>query len=215
MLDSLLPSAAQRNSLEKATAKYEHNREALASYLVARGIGREAAFAQRLGHVSEPEPGHERFVGMMSLPYVSPGGVLSIKFRRLEGEGPKYDSPPRQHAHLYNAGVLTDPKLTRAVICEGELDAILCTHELGLPAVGTPGTTWLDHWPRCFADFDEVLIIADHDVKADGSSPGLKHAKKVQSTISRARIVMPPPGLDLGDWFLAEGREAVLKGILG
>ena len=215
MLDSLLPSAAHRNSLERATAHFEKERDGLASYLLARGIGKEGATTGRLGLVCDAPPGFERFEGMMSIPYVTPAGVVSMKFRRLEGDGPKYDSPSGQHAHLYNAGVLIDPKLERAVICEGELDAILCTHELGLPAVGTPGTSWLEHWARCFADFDEVLVVADHDVKPDGSSPGLKHAKKVNAAIPRARVVVPPPGLDLGEWFLSEGREAVLKGILG
>lgn len=215
MLDSLLPSVAQRSSLEKATGLFEENRDALASYLLARGIGKEAAFAQRLGCVSDDAPpGFERFRGMMSVPYATPGGVVHMKFRRIDGSehGPKYDSLS-MHAHLYNAGVLADPKMDRVVITEGELDAILCTHEVGVPAVGTPGTTWLEHWPRCFSDLDDIVIVADHDVKPDGSSPGLKHAKKVQATIGRARIVTPPPGMDLGEWYLAEGREAVLKGM--
>lgn len=214
MLDSLLPSAAQKNSLETAAAIFAEDRDALASYLLERGIGRDAACAQLLGHVSDdPPPGFERFRGMMSIPYVLPGGVVHMKFRRIDGtEGQKYDSLS-MHAHLYNAGVLANPKLDRVVITEGELDAVLCTHELGLPAVGTPGTTWLEHWDRCFSDLDDIVIVADHDVKPDGSSPGLKHAKKINAAIPRARVVVPPPGMDLGEWYMTEGREAVLKGL--
>lgn len=219
MLDSLLPSSAQLNSLERATARYHENVEAVASFLVSRGIGKEAAYEQRLGLVSDPLPGHERFAGHMSLPYQTVGGVVAIKFRCIADHNCKdvgcqrYDQPSGQKVHLFNAGVLATTKADVVAVCEGELDAILCTHELGIPAVGTAAGTWLDHYPRCFADFEEVVIIADHDVKPDGSSPGIKHAKRVQATISRSRIVVPPAGLDLGEWVAQEGREAVLKGI--
>lgn len=221
MLDSLLPSSAQLNSLEMATARYHENVEAVASFLVSRGIGKEAAFAQRLGLVSDPMVGHERFVGHMSIPYRTVAGTVAIKFRCIADHICKdvgcqrYDQPSGQKVHLYNAGVLATTRADVVAVCEGELDAILCTHELGIPAVGTAAGTWLDHYPRCFADFEEVIIIADHDVKPDGSSPGIKHAKKVQSTIPRSRIVTPPAGMDLGEWFITEGREAVLKGIVG
>jgi hypothetical protein len=219
LLDSLLPAAAQLNSLAKATARYEENVEALASFLRARGISREAAIASHLGHVSDPMPGHEKVAGFMSIPYCTGGGVMALKFRCIADHNCKevgcqrYDQPAGQKVHLFNAGILATTKSDMVAVCEGELDAILCTHELGIPAVGTAAGTWLDHYPRCFADFEEIIVIADHDVKADGSSPGIKHAKKVQSTVSRSRIVMPPPGMDLGDWFLSVGREAVLKGV--
>lgn len=213
MLDSLLPSNAHRSLLERATAKYEENVDDLASFLGARGIGRAAATGQRLGLVCEPEPGHERFVGFMSIPYVTKGGVVSMKFRRLEGDGPKYDSPPGQQAHLYGVSTLLDPLADTVLVCEGELDALAAHAQLGVPAVGTPGTTWLDHWPRCLADFDRVLIIADNDLKDDGSNPGVKHAKKVQGSISESRIVLPPAGLDMTDWLLRDGAESVAKEI--
>ena len=212
-LDSVLPASAQMKFLEKATALYEQNVEALASYLGARGIGHEAALGQRLGLASDPLPGHERFRGWMSIPYCTPGGVVAMKFRRLDDGTPKYDSPAGQKIKLYNAGVLASTRSDTVLICEGEMDAIVGTYTLGIPTVGTWGTNWLDHHPRCFADFEEVIIIADNDIKDDGSNPGLKHAKHVQQSISRSRIVTPPPGMDLGEWVLSAGREAVLKGI--
>ena len=202
-----------------AAARYHENVEALASFLRARGISREAAIASRLGSVSDPMPGHEKVVGFMSIPYRVPSGVVAMKFRCIADHKCKdagcqrYDQPAGQKVHLFNAGVLATTKADVVAVCEGELDAILCTHELGIPAVGTAAGTWLEHYPRCFADFEEVIIIADHDVKPDGSSPGIKHAKKVQSTLSRSRIVTPPAGMDLGEWFLTAGREAVLRGI--
>lgn len=218
-MDSLLPASAQLNSLAKATEAYAKNVEALASFLVARGIGKEAAFGQRLGLVSDPIQGHEKVRGFMSIPYLTPAGALAMKFRCIEDHNCKvvgcqrYDQPAGQKVHLFNAGLMATTKADVVAVCEGELDAILCTHELGIPAVGTAAGTWLEHYPRCFADFEEVIIIADHDVKPDGSSPGIKHARKVQGTVARSRIVTPPSGMDLGEWYLSEGREAVLKGI--
>lgn len=155
----------------------------------------------------------------MSVPYLTARGTVGMKFRCIADHHCKevgcqrYDQPAGQKVHLFNAGILASTKSDVVAVCEGELDAILCTWELGIPAVGTAAGTWLDHYPRCFADFEEVIVIADHDVKPDGSSPGIKHAKKVQSTVSRSRIVTPPAGMDLGEWFLTAGREAVLKGI--
>lgn len=214
MLDSLIPSSSLRASLEHATAMYEKNVEDLASYLVTRGIGRDAALGARLGKVCEPAPGHERFVGMMSIPYLTPGGPVAIKFRRLDDEHPKYDGPSGQHARLFNAGLLADTDSDTVLICEGELDAVVGTHVLGVPSVGRPGGgTWLDHWSRCFADFERVLIVADNDDKPDGSNPGLKSAKSVQKHIPDSQLVLPPLGMDLGEWVLAEGAEAVKKGL--
>lgn len=219
MLDSLLPSAAQLRTLAEATGRYAEHLDEAGPFLVSRGITHQSAIAARLGVVRDPLPGHERFVGHLAISYPTAGNVVAMKFRCIADHNCKevgcqrYDQPAGQKVHLFNAGVLASTKSDVVAVCEGELDAILCTHELGIPAVGTAAGTWLEHYPRCFADFEEVLIIADHDVKPDGSSPGIKHARKVQGTMSRSRIITPPPGLDIGEWFVQEGREAVMKGI--
>lgn len=203
-------SPSLRSSLEKATATFAANVDHLASFLTPRGIDRAVAVAFRLGFVSDEIPGYERFVGMMSVPYVTPGGVVAVKFRRLNGDLPKYDAPSGQHARLYNVAAFQAPGDVIA-ICEGELDAVVCTSVVGVPAVGTPGTTFLEHWPRCFADHARVLIVADNDEKDDGSNPGLKHAKSVQKSIPNSQIIMPPTGCDLGEWVLRDGADVVRK----
>jgi DNA primase len=216
-LDSLMLSASQRNSLELATARYEQNVERAGSYLQGRGIGREAALAARLGFVSDPISGHERFEGWLSIPYCTPGGVVAMKFRRL-GEGtPKYDGPGGQKLRLYNAGLLANTTGEVVVIVEGELDAIIGTRVVGVPTVGTWGTNWLDHHPRCFADFARVLVVADHDepkVVKEGEKPvqvGVRQAKKIAATIPHSEVIMPPLGLDLTDWVLQAGADEVRK----
>jgi hypothetical protein len=217
VLDSLLLSSSQRASLDQATALYHSNVEALGSYLEPRGISRGAALSAHLGLVSDPIPGHERFKGWMSIPYLTQAGTVAMKFRCIADHDCKaehcqrYDAPSGQKARLFNAGVLAKGGEVCAVL-EGELKALVCTHEVGVPAVGTSAGIWLEHWPRCFADFNRVVVIADNDQKEDGSNPGLKHAKdKVMKTLPNAELVIPPPGVQLDEWVLAEGVEMVRK----
>lgn len=218
MLDSMLLSSVQKNSLEKAVAKYAATVDDLASYLVARGISKEAAFAQRLGCVSDPEPGHERFRGWLALPFLTEAGVVAMKFRCASDHDCKavdcqrYDAPAGQKARLFNAGALARGGEVCAV-AEGEIKAIVATHELGIPTVGTSAGVWLDHWNRCLADFDRVLVIADNDIKSDGSNPGVRHAKKVLATLPQGELVTPPAGVDIDDWVLKVGAEEVRNAI--
>lgn len=211
MLDSLLLSNALRGSLEGATAAFEANLHLAQEFLTARGIASEAtARLYRFGVVSNDYPGFERFAGMMSIPYLTPAGVVAIKFRALDPEQkPKYNAPEAQQTRLYNVAALhTDGSVV--AICEGELDALAMTELVGIPAVGVPGASnWADWYPRAFADYETVLVIGDNDTKEDGSNPGLKHARKVVKSIPGARLVLPPAGEDLNSWYLKEGREAV------
>lgn len=213
MLDSLNLSVSARKTLALAAETYAQNVFELEGFLTARGIGESAALGHLLGKVCDPLPGHERLEGMMSIPYLTPAGVVALKFRQLDPERtPKYDAPSGQHARLYNVSALQSMGDTVA-ICEGELDAIVMSEVVGIPAVGVPGASnWQDHWPRCFSDYESVLVIADNDVKEDGSNPGLKHAKRVTKGISGGRLVLPPAGLDLTDWVLEHGAEAVRTG---
>lgn len=209
MLSSLIVSSSQIEYLDRAAAAYAANVDLAAPYLVSRGIGQQAALGSRLGFVATPEPGHERFRGMVSIPYLLPVGVVAFKFRRLQGEGKKYDSPVGQHSRLYNAGVLASGGDLVAV-CEGEFDAIKVQQDLGIPAVAVPGTdNWRPHMARCFADWDRVIVFADHDVKENGSDPGLKHAKRLVKEIANAELVIPPGRADVTEWLMSEGVDRV------
>lgn len=218
MLDSLMLSDSVRLSLEEATARYAASVDQAAEYLVARGISHEAALDFRLGRVVDPVSGHDRFRGMLSIPYLSVGGVTAIKFRCLEDHdhrahgGGKYDGPS-QKARLFNSRACSTGG-DLAIITEGELDAVVAQSVLGVPAVGTPGTTWMKHWPRILSDFDRVIVVADHDAKEDGSDPGVKHADKVRRSIVGSEVVVPPEGYDLTEWVLAEGADRV-KEVMG
>jgi hypothetical protein len=207
VLDSLLLAESQRRSLAEATQRYAAAVDQAAAYLVGRGIGREAAIGSHLGFVADPVPGHERFAGMLSIPYLTVSGPVAIKFRRLQGEGQKYDGPAGQHRRLYNARACSKGGPVVA-ICEGELDAVCVESNLGIPAVAAPGVHWADHWSRCFADFDRIVVFADNDLHEDGSNPGKKHGEKLARTLS-AEMVLPPVGCDVSDWIALEGADVV------
>lgn len=210
-LDGLLLTKSLRASLEKATETYAANVEEVGPYLGARGISRETAVSFRLGSVSNALPGHERFQGMLCIPYLDAyGRTVSLKFRNLQdGARPKYDQPAAQQPRLFNVQALT-ADVDRVAVCEGELDAVLLT-QLGIPAVGIPGASHhRPHWIRCFADY-EVLVVADNDLKDDGSNPGMTHARKlVKEFDGKAKLVIPPEGMDLTDWVTASGADEVL-----
>lgn len=224
MLDSLALSASQRNALAEAAHRYHNTVEDVAPYLAGRGLTKAHADSFLLGAVSDPMPGHERFRGMVSIPYLTPAGVVGFKFRcpavdhscKAESH-PKYDSPAGQQSRLYNVGALHGDSNVIAIV-EGELKALICTAVVGVPAVGTPGTQWTKehpHFARVFADFEHVVVVADHDLNEDGRTDqgrGVGHAKKVAASLG-GRVVMPPPGLDLDEWVAKEGAEAVREGM--
>lgn len=215
MLDSLLPAQSQRASLTARATKYAASVDLAASYLAARGIDRLDAISSLLGVVSEPEPMDERFAGMLCIPYVTAKkDVIALKFRRMDDGTPKYDSPAGQKQHLYNARALVAGGDVAAIL-EGELACIIAEKVLGIPCVGTPGTQWLPHWSRCFSDFERVLVIADNDLKDDGSNPGRKHAEKLVKQVPNAELVLPPAGTDFDEWVLADGADTVRARVLG
>lgn len=219
VLDSLTLSPSLKTALNEATGRYEMFVDEANDYLAGRGIDAEAASAARLGVVYDPIAGHERFEGWLCIPYVTSGGVVGLKFRCIEDHDCKavkcqrYDSPSGQKARLYNAQSLADGGSV-VVVVEGEIGAIIAQGALSVPCVGTPGASaWEPWWPRCFSDFDRVIVVADHDAKEDGSDPGRKHAEKVRKSIEGAELVLPPAGHDLDSWIhlagVAEVRRAM------
>lgn len=210
-LDALMLSESARGSLSEAVDLYEKSIDMGATFLAARGIVREDATSYRLGYVDEPAAGHERFAGMLCIPYLTTAGPVALKFRRLDDQRPKYDGPGGQTARLFNARSCADGA---AVVCilEGELDTVLGARLLGVPCVGTPGTQWHSRWTHVVRDCDRIIVVADHDVKKDGSSPGMSHALRVVEATG-GELVMPPPGMDFTDWVAAEGEAAVRERI--
>jgi hypothetical protein len=182
-------------------------------YLEEHGINDKGIVEKyRLGIVADPLSGDERFTGMLVIPYLSQrGGVKSVKFRRLSGEGPKMSQYQGQDARLYNtdAWFLED---IRIGLTEGEIDAICATECLGLPSMAVPGSEmWAAHervWRRCFKDFQAVFVLCD------GDQPGRNLGRQVASTLGwRANVVDLPDGEDVSS-MVASGRADWFKGKL-
>jgi len=184
--------------------------------LAERGISEEVAALYMLGSVVDPMNGHEMAEGWISIPYITAmNHCVGFKFRRLDDGKPKYGSPTGQKAHLYN--VVDCTILSKHIIvCEGELDTVIVSGVLGIPAVGIPGVqAWKPHFAKLLNGYDSVYIVGDNDVKEDGSNPGAEFAKRVASEVLNSVIVTLPPNMDINDYYLAYGAEATQTLLVG
>jgi DNA primase len=204
-------SAQRRASLREAAGRYGDSllNSPASEYLEGRGIPLEVAQRFQLGYVAEPLEGHDRFRGRLAIPYLTPSGPVGMRFRSLEPEGePKYDSEAGQRTALYNVLDLhrSEPWIA---VCEGELDALVMSGVVGVPAVGIPGVEhWMKKgggstWGRLFQDYQSVFIVMDPD----------KAGKKVVGEIARRvenPVVISLPA-DVNDTVTDKGVEYVLE----
>jgi DNA primase len=203
-------SDEQRRFFEQAASTYQADLAGDTSaraYLASRGLGSDALVTFRLGVVRRPLVGHEQYAGRLAIPYLTPAGVVNLRFRCLQSHEcdghPKYLSAEGAGTNLYN---VLDLKRDSPFICvaEGEIDAMSLSLA-GLPAVGVPGVdTWQKHFSRCLEDFDVIYAFGDGD-KAGG---------KFSSFLAReakARPIRMPNGKDCNDVFREEGAEGLRK----
>jgi len=184
--------------------------------LAERGISEEVAARYQIGTVTDPINGHEMHNGWISIPYITAlNNCVGFKFRRPDENKPKYGSPTGQKAHLYNVcDILSSSPFI--VVCEGELDAVIVSGVLGIPAVGVPGVAaWKTHFPKLFTGYDTIYVVGDNDVKEDGSNPGAEFSKRVANDLMNSTIVTLPPGMDINDYYLAYGVEATKLLLIG
>jgi DNA primase len=162
----------------------------------------------------QPFATHENYQGWLSIPYLTAmGHCVGFKFRRLDEGKPKYGAPLGQKGHLYNVSDIIISSEYIA-ICEGELDTIVASAILGIPAVGVPGVqAWKPHFTRMFSGYGRVYIVGDNDVKEDGSNPGAEFSRMVAQEVSNSTIVSLPAGMDLNDLYLAKGIEETKRTI--
>ena len=155
----------------------------------------------------EPSAGHEHALGRLSIPYITPAGVVGIKFRTIDGGTPKYLWPTGQKIGLFNVTDLHKFSDTIA-ICEGEIDTIILSGVVGIPAVGVAGVSqWKPWFPKLFESYGRILIFADNDVKEDGRNPGQELAKRIKEDLPAAIIVGLPGNQDVNDLYLAHGKD--------
>lgn len=212
-----MQSSGQTKSLLESAQRYAENlSDEAVRYLEGRGISREVAESFSLGTITQPHIGHEMHEGWLSIPYLTAlGHCVGFKFRRLDDGKPKYGSPAGQKAHLYNVSDITIDSPFIAV-CEGELDSVVLSGLVGIPAVGVPGVqAWKPHFVKLFTGYDTVFVIGDNDIKEDGTNPGAEFAKRVAQEITNSRIVTLPPSMDINDFYLTKGLDATKALLLG
>ena len=202
-------STQRRALLAQAADKYSEALEGsvAAEYLAGRGIPLEVAQGFQLGYVDEPMEGHDWFKGRLAIPYLTPSGVSLIRFRSLEPDPKrKYDQEKGMRTPLFNVRDLhkSDPWV---VVCEGELDTVVMSGIVGVPAVGIPG---VDHWntnklvwARLLQDYSAVYICLDPD------DAGQKIVGDIQRLVENPVIINLPA--DVNDTVLTEGVDFILS----
>lgn len=205
-------SAEQRRYFEQAASTYQADLAGdtgVQAYLRGRGFDGQAAATFRLGVVHRPLVGHEGYAGRLAIPYITPSGVVNMRFRCLRAHDckaedcPKYLSADGMDSNLYN---VLDLKQDSPFICvtEGEIDAATLSMA-GLPAVGVPGVeTWQKHFSKCLDDFEVIYSFADGD-KA-GRAFGRFLARE-----AKARPVRLPPGEDVNSLYMKGGADALRR----
>ncbi len=211
-----MQSNEQSRLLLEAVTRYSQNiSEETVAYLAGRGISKEIAQSFMLGTVVDPASGHEQFEGWLSIPYLTALGIAtSVKFRRLDDGKPKYGQPTGQKLHLYNVVDVTVDS-PHIVVCEGELDTVIVSGVLGIPAVGVPGVAaWKPYYAKLLTGFDTVYVVGDNDLKEDGTNPGAEFSKRVAGEVVNSHIVQLPLGMDINEMLLQRGAEE-LSNLLG
>ncbi|MFF8367869.1 topoisomerase [Streptomyces lydicus] len=201
------------------------------AYVAARGLG-DAAGRFGLGYVLSAQPGHERYQGMLSIPYLRPAGgedgVATVRFRCIADEcvmapdgsyyfesgqkerhghkGGKYRSLPGDPPRLFNTLALIQPS-PLLVVVEGEFDTM--SWELaGIPSVGAPGTgTWRDYWTPALLGYETVFLLAE-----DG--PGLTFMDELAASLPNSKVIQIAGEQDSNAVLLGSGPET-LKELIG
>lgn len=177
----------------------------------SRGIPAEAAAKFRLGVVDEHP--QQFMVGRLSIPYLTPAGILGIKYRCMATHDCKAQSCPKylyddgEELRLFNAqATLRSSPLI--FITEGEFDAIAIQTLTGYPACAVPGVrAWERNrfWARCFTPFSLVVL------PADGDRAGQQFAKELARDLPQLRVAHMPNEQDANDVLRVEGVQGFMK----
>ena len=194
-------SSSQRQFLLQATQRYAGKIELAAEYLSNRSLSVEEASIFHLGVVEDPLPGHEPYKGRLSIPYITPSGVVDIRFRALHNEDPKYMGLVGAKTTMFNtqACFVADKYIC---VTEGEFDCILMSVKTMHPTIGIPGANnWKSHYAKILDDFDIVIVLAD------GDAAGLEFGKKISRELGNVNIISMPEGEDVNSMITKVGSE--------
>jgi DNA primase len=161
--------------------------------------------------VVDPLPGHEAYKGRLAIPYITPSGVVDIRFRSMHGEDPKYMGLIGAKTTIFNtqACFVADKYIC---VTEGEFDCILMSNKTMHPTIGIPGASnYKSHYTRILDDYDTVIVLAD------GDAAGQEFGKKIARELSNVNIIAMPDNEDVNsvitktgvDWINERIRECI------
>ena len=193
---------SQRSFLLQATQRYAATIEDASDYLSSRQLSVDEAKVFHLGVVVDPLPGHEPYKGRLAIPYITPSGVVDIRFRDLTGtHDAKYMGLVGAETTMFNTQAVfaADDYIC---VTEGEFDCIMMSVKTQHPTVGIPGANnWKKHYAKILDDFDVVVVLAD------GDAPGLEFGKKISRELGNVNIISMPDGEDVNSMMIKNGSE--------
>lgn len=204
-------SSMQKHFLLRATQQYSSHLKLAEGYLATRSLSVDEGRIFHLGVVEDPLPGHEAYKGRLSIPYITPSGVVDIRFRGMHGEDPKYMGLIGAKTTIFNtqACFVADKYIC---VTEGEFDCILMSNKTIHPTIGIPGASnYKSHYTRILDDYDTVIVLAD------GDAAGQEFGKKIARELSNVNIIAMPDNEDVNsvitktgvDWINERIRECI------
>lgn len=195
------PSIPAQDKDTLPEARLERYRTGVPRYALDRGLTIESCKAWELGY--DKNQGRlifpvRRYDGAL---VGLTGRILPSAARRAEQEG-RVVSKYHNYAGLDKAKFLYgEHKLEvkkPVVLCEGQIDAILITQFMGLPAVAPLGEGFSEKHVRtiCAHEPPVVYIFPDNDPPGRLAAEKFVYAFKGRLPL---KLVMPPPGLDPGE----------------
>lgn len=170
-------------------------------FLLNRGLTPEYIDKYYFGFVTE---GY--YAKAISIPILDGLGQLkTVRFRRLDGEGPKYDSPKGEKAHLFNISSVRHPVVH---ITEGEFDATII-EQVGRHAVGVPGiNNFNPAWKWLFGGVD-VRIVFDSDEPGSEAWTSTRRAvgslkRQLDSVADTVQVLELPTGHDVSSFYVQD-----------
>jgi DNA primase len=196
-------SSSHRQFLLQATHQYASQIHLAAEYLATRNLSVAEAQRFHLGVVKDALPGHEQYIGRLAIPYITPSGVVDIRFRAIGNADPKYMGMPGAKTSMFNAQVVLTAS-DYICVTEGEIDCITMSVKTNHPSIGIPGANnWKPFYSKILDDFDTVIVLAD------GDSAGMDFGKKVSRELGNVNIVQMPEGHDVNSIVMLEGAEFI------
>jgi DNA primase len=196
-------SSSHRQFLLQATHQYASQIHLATEYLATRNLSVEEAQRFHLGVVKDALPGHEQYTGRLAIPYITPSGVVDIRFRAIGNADPKYMGMPGAKTSMFNAQVVLTAS-DYICVTEGEIDCITVSVKTNHPAIGIPGANnWKPFYSKILDDFETVIVLAD------GDTAGMDFGKKVSRELGNVNIVQMPEGHDVNSIVMLEGAEFI------